>query len=99
VTDHTAGGFRLTLRRIIARLIPGLGYSRCMHCWLPWSVATPRDVPHGPMSATFVVCTHCWPHTTTEQRLHYARHLVFGIWPEPHDWPQIERSYRQEDPR
>lgn len=83
----------LALRRLAARLIPALGYARCSHCHLPWSVCDPHLLQYQNYRSLFFVCTWCWPRTTRLQRSGYLDHLIWVVWAETTSVEELDRVY------
>lgn len=84
----------LTMRRLAAFMIPGLGYGRCYHCKLPWSIVEPHELDdYRPGRSLFLTCTWCWPRTTSHQRLGYLRHLLWVVWARSTPNEELEQIY------
>jgi hypothetical protein len=92
-----AEALRLAARRALAVVTPSR-LSRCLHCFTPWGRVGEDSHGHTVMysetSGLMVVCELCWPLTTVEERVEYARQWVLMVWRDGTDWPQIERAYR-----
>ncbi len=74
-------GMRLVSRRILARLTPALGYTRCLRCRSPWRMVDPHIVWHGRGVGAFALCQSCWTETTSAERADAARELVNCVSP------------------
>lgn len=87
-------------RRLLAKMVFHFGYSRCMHCKMPWWFAGPHEVSYmdaGEVRGLIFACEWCWPRIGPVLRGIYVLRLV-SSWHKPIGeafrirelcWPQL----------